>query len=34
LLRTLLQSEKYIGDAIITAKSHIVQRWRRFFSIG
>jgi hypothetical protein len=35
LLRILLESEKYIGDALISAKSHIVQRRRRsFFSIG
>ena len=33
----LLESEKYIGDALISAKSHIVRRTRRrrrrFFSI-
>jgi len=37
LLRILLESEKYIGDALISAKSHSGQRRRRrrrFFSIG
>jgi hypothetical protein len=34
LLRILLESEKYIGDALISAKSHIVERRRSFFSIG